>query len=278
MSDTYSNNMPRNEAEAQRLDEQFELTTQNIGYLIHPAIRATLPPTARIADIATGTGVFLQQVAASYPDATLHGSDISTALFPPAASLLPNMQLSRLDVLEPVPESLVGTYDLVHVRLIVAGLLPSSWSSVVQNLSRLLKPGGAMQWEECNFGSAYHMRGGETSTTSAARQLGKIFRDGIGSQLQHGWDALEQNMVSAGLVNVGHDYVSSDRIPETRKAVTRNGMTALVAFARKRSGMSSEEVNAVEEQAYKDIESGCYIRYDTHVFWGFKPEDSQSKI
>lgn len=244
---------------------------RNIGYLIHPAISATLPATARIADIATGTGVFLQTVKTAYPQATLHGSDISTALFPPAASLPPNLQLSRLDVLEPVPPSLVGTYDLVHVRLIVAGLHPSSWSSVVQNLSRLLRPGGAMQWEECNFGHALHLRGGETSTVSAARQLGTLFREGVGEKLRHGWDSLEQDMVDAGLVHVGHDIVSSDRIPETRKAVTKNGMIALVAWARNRSGMSPEELQPIVEAADRDIESGCYIRYDTHVFWGFKP-------
>ncbi|PYH65786.1 class I SAM-dependent methyltransferase [Aspergillus vadensis CBS 113365] len=274
MPDTYSKNMPRNEAEAERLNEQFDLTTQNIGYLIHPNISAALLPTSRIADIATGTGIFLQKVAEIYPEATLHGSDISTALFPPATTLPPNVQLFPLDVLEPVPEHLVGTYDLVHVRLIVAGLLPSSWSGVVKNLCRLLKPGGALQWEECNFGSAWHLRGGENTTCSAARRLSKLFRDGIGEQLRHGWDSLDNNMLSAGLVNVGHDMVSSDRIPGTRKAVSKNGMVALISFARKRGGIPPEELESVVEQAYKDIDSGCYVRYDTHIFWGFRPKSS----
>ena len=32
-----------------------------------------------------------------------------------------------------------------------------------------------------------------------------------------------------------------------------------------------EELEALEEQAYKDIKSGCYVRFDIHTIRGFKP-------
>ena len=73
------------------------------------------------------------------------------------------------------------------------------------------------------------------------------------------------------------DIVSSDRQPETRRTLTENALVAAMGFTRMMTAkqapgaMSTEEMEGIESAAIKDIESGCYIRYDIHTAIGFKP-------
>lgn len=85
-------------------------------------------------------------------------------------------------------------------------------------------------------------------------------------------------MRSAGLVRVDEDIVSSDRDVETREALTANGMLAIFAWAKLMSarGMPGsspmDELKKLEAQAYENIRSGCYVRFDIYIALGFKPE------
>ncbi|KAJ6115229.1 hypothetical protein N7486_001007 [Penicillium sp. IBT 16267x] len=288
MTDVYALNLRRNEDESHRLDEQFDLLTENIGYLIHPEILQSFPTdrTLRVADLATGTGRFLLRLAETNivdDSAILHGSDISDSLFPPLASLPQNMRFILLDIRAPIPKHLQGTYDFVHVRQVAAGMVADDWIGTMTNVAKLLRPGGAMQWEECDFTSVVHLRGAAgDSTEAAARKLGKMFKSGLWEHFRHGWNRLEEGMTAAGLEKVTSELVSSDRVPQTRGPLTRNGMQAILAWANAKAqagGLQDEEgrdvslaeVQTLGEQAYKDIESGCYVRFDIHVAWGVRP-------
>ncbi|KAJ5715970.1 uncharacterized protein N7483_013151 [Penicillium malachiteum] len=290
MSDVYAQNLSRDEAEAIRLDGQFDLLTENIGYLLHPEVLESLSAKSslKVADLATGTARFLLRLVESnsFPEnAILHGTDISPALFPAPAAMPPNIDLGIFDIREPVPTHLEGSYDLVHVRQVAAGLHASEWMPVMVNLTKLLKPGGALQWEECNFANVIHLRGASSACTiNGARKLGTMFRSGLWEHFQHGWNRLEQGMVEAGLQNVGSEFVSSDRIPETRGALTQNGIQVILRWANAKAQagnlqdangkkVSVSEVQALGKQAIKDIDSGCYVRFDIHVGWGFKPNE-----
>jgi hypothetical protein len=159
-----------------------------------------------------------------------------------------------------------------------AGLEPEEWKSAVQNLAQLLKPGGAMQWEECNFGGTEYYRGQPESTVKAARFIGRRFQDGLRSRFLHGWSTLPQDMTAAGLVDVEDDVVSSDRLPETRKEVTTNGLEVMFAWARLMAAnkvpgfLSLERLEELEREVDIDIQSGCYLRYDIHAVRGFLPK------
>ncbi|KAH8785240.1 S-adenosyl-L-methionine-dependent methyltransferase [Diaporthe sp. PMI_573] len=276
MSDAYALNMGRNATEAQRLDEQFELVTKNVGYLLHPEVAATLPPNSQVADVGAGTGIFLQYIQESYPGAILHGFDISAALFPNPAR--PGITMQTLDVKQPIPEELWGKYDLVHVRLLAAAMLADEWAPAVRNVAKMLRPGGWMQWEECDFAGVKHLRGAQGSRVATARRLGRAFRDGLLERFEHGWNTLPGDMSAAGLASVTHDFVSSDRLPETRELVTANGMRAILSWARLMTlrgapgALSVEELSKAEEDAYEDIRSGCYVRFDIHIACGRMPE------
>ncbi|KAL8723971.1 MAG: hypothetical protein Q9181_007048 [Wetmoreana brouardii] len=264
MADSHSTVISRSQTESQR----------NIGYLLHPCITDKLSSSPTIADIGTGTGLFLTRLAKQYPKAILRGFDISSKLFPAPETLPANFELRVMDVKCPPPETEHNRYDVVHVRLLTVAMNSEDWEVAVRNIARLLKPGGALQWEEGNLADGRHLRGGPESSVSAARFVGSLFREGLKEKFAYGWNTLPQIMRTTGFVDVVEDIVSSDRVAETRQALTANGMRAMCAWAKYRmdrdapGSPSLNELQEIEAQAWKDIQSGCYVRFDIHIVVG----------
>ena len=235
-------------------------------------------PGACVADVGTGTAAFLREISRDWPEATLHGYDISTGLFPPINTLPSNISLFLYDARQDVPSYLKGKYDLVHLRLIAAGLSASEWTGVVRNLSQLLKPGGAMQWEECDFTNVRHLPGGPDSTFDTASAMGNMFLTAMKSRFEYGWNGLAAEMCAAGLEDVHTEAVAAHRVYATRSRLTANGMEAIFAWARLQSArgsqgaLSMDYLGELEQKAYADIQSGCYVTFDVHVAWGFRPK------
>lgn len=232
---------------------------------------AALPSDPRIADVGTGTGHFLQcfKDLQARPGAVLDGYDISSAMFPSATP--DKTSLKELDMKKPVPKELHAKYDLVHARMLVAAMLPGEWTAVVANVAQLLKPGGWLQWVECDMTGTKHLRSGVDSRVEAARRSSHMFRAALGERFQHGWNNLPGDMEAAGLMSIIRDCASTDRLPETRERQTANGMRAIFAWMRKTGAMAGEELERAEKEAYADIKSGCYCRFEIHVICGQKP-------
>ncbi|CAG7935500.1 unnamed protein product [Penicillium nalgiovense] len=142
--------LDRDEAETKRLNNQHRFLV-DLSNLIHPSIPRDL---TAVADIGTGTGVWLEDVAKVLPNKSvyLHGFDISSDQFPrghriqrPGQKSIP---LSAHDALHPFPAEHRGRYDLVHIRLLTAGLKQADYTRVLANARALLKPNGWIQWEE----------------------------------------------------------------------------------------------------------------------------------
>lgn len=86
---------------------------------MHPQIQ--LKEGNKVADIATGTGIWPCEVARQAPSSVqFDGFDISDAQFPHPTFLPKNVTLSKLDATLDPPESLYGKYDVVHIRLLMA--------------------------------------------------------------------------------------------------------------------------------------------------------------
>lgn len=152
-SETYTLNHsgvgPRYEKE--RLNFQhnvFLRMTQ--GNLIPTQIAAALPVNPRIADVAAGTGIWLNELSKRLPQAQLEGFDIAPANFGTAVNNVKLNEYSQ-DVLEPFHKDLIGKFDLVHVRLLMFGLKADEWTKAFENISTLLKPGGWAHWEETGY-------------------------------------------------------------------------------------------------------------------------------
>lgn len=218
----------------------------------------------------------MSQLAELYPMATLRGFDISQNMFPAPDELPTNVELSVMDIKKLPPAVEHNRYDVVHIRLLTAVMNVDDWALALDNVLSLLKPGGALQWEECNFADVRHLRGHANSSVTAARFMGSLFRESLKDKFSYGWSTLPQLMKNAGLMHVDEDIVSSDRIVETRQALTTNGMRAIFAWAKYMSNyeapgsLAMHEIEELEAHAEKDIRSGCYVRYDIHITIGFR--------
>ncbi|KAL8743952.1 MAG: hypothetical protein Q9190_003748 [Brigantiaea leucoxantha] len=129
-----------------RLNLQFYLWRDTLGFNIHPVIE--LDNSSCVADIACGTGSWLIDVARSLPDAQLDGFDINLAQAPHTHWLPRNISLRPLDILQDIPDNLLGKYDLVHVRLLVLVVQQVDPKSILKKLHKMLKPGGYLQWDD----------------------------------------------------------------------------------------------------------------------------------
>ncbi|CEN60816.1 hypothetical protein ASPCAL03249 [Aspergillus calidoustus] len=146
----------RDTAESKRLNEQHKLIIEIVDGAIDSSI--PLDRISSVADVATGTGVWLwdvQQALSKIVNSSaryFHGFDISPAQFPAAPD---GIELSVQDVLTPFPPEHRGRYDLIHVRLLVTALGESEFETAVRNMLDILKPGGYLQWVEIDYTPLY---------------------------------------------------------------------------------------------------------------------------
>ncbi|KAI1189307.1 hypothetical protein F5B17DRAFT_450215 [Nemania serpens] len=132
----------------------FSLTAQHylwkdlIGYLVHPDI-LNRKSDLKIADVATGNGIWLQDLAETIsPSSELHGFDISLDQVCPKPWLRANIHMHTWDIFEEPASQFLGFFDIVHVRLITVVVRNNNPRPALKNLTKLLKPGGYLQWDE----------------------------------------------------------------------------------------------------------------------------------
>ncbi|KAI0124803.1 S-adenosyl-L-methionine-dependent methyltransferase [Xylariales sp. AK1849] len=155
-SSIYILNNGENQIEEKRLEYQHGIFLKLTGRLLPDAISKYLETTSspQVADIGTGTGVWLRGLAEQLPPSSrLDGYDFDISKFPPEKTLPHNTRLSFGNILEPFPSELHGKYDVVHVRLLMFGLKTDQWDFACRNLTTLLKPGGWILWEETGYHS-----------------------------------------------------------------------------------------------------------------------------
>ncbi|KAF2192556.1 hypothetical protein K469DRAFT_694643 [Zopfia rhizophila CBS 207.26] len=272
--------LARNATEQQRLARQHEVWTKSIGYLLHPSIAHTLPRNAKIADVGTGTGIWMTELAKASPSTyQFDGYDISDAQFPPPKTLASNITLNFGDFKKPFPENLRSKYDLVNIRLIIISMGEGVWESTLRNILTLLKPGGAVQWIEGNFFVARGFRGtspnssGGHHLTLAQNKLNNTLKQRFGYNFPN-WMEM---YTKADLKNIEEDVISTDRLPEQRPHFTEIGIGAVLgglgnlAKTKAEGYWTEEEVNEYKKKAIEDMKSGAYLRWDIHVSIGFKP-------
>ncbi|KAG9506555.1 hypothetical protein J7337_000087 [Fusarium musae] len=151
MPPIYTLNHGDADKERQRLDFQHcifkTLTRGDLPTVIWQHLKSL--PAPKVADANTGTGIYLKELAPRLPkEAQLDGFDIDTRKFHDPSSLPANVKLQYGNVLEPFTKEYLGTYDLVHVKLLYAALKKDEWLQAVKNLKTLLKPDGFLFWSE----------------------------------------------------------------------------------------------------------------------------------
>ena len=137
--------------ETARLDFQHALFVRlTKGNLLPEHIFRNLPPNARIADVGTGTGIWLNELSKQLPFAQLEGFDMAPENFGIVASNVKLHEYSQ-NALEAFQYELQGKFDVVHVRLLMFGLKSNEWAKAFANLATLLKPGGWVCWEDTGY-------------------------------------------------------------------------------------------------------------------------------
>lgn len=166
-------------------------------------------------------------------------------------------------------------YDLIHVKLMVSGLEKDEWEIVAANALQLLKPGGAIQWAEADFLGSRYLRSGLQGTPRALQHVGRRFQEGISHRLQFGYSTLPVVLEQQGFHNIFQDVVASDRVPETREALTRASYDGIFGWAhmlRMRNvdgAWTLDEIEELKAKTKEEIDSGCYCRYEIYVTIGF---------
>ncbi|OTA52295.1 hypothetical protein K449DRAFT_391510 [Hypoxylon sp. EC38] len=144
----------RNFRTSARLHLQHLLFQNTIGYILEPHVESAIADskTLKVADLGCGNGVWLNDLDSELTkkgiSAQLDGYDVNPTNFPAPAFLPESITLKKLDVFaKPLPEEILGVYDIVHVRA-MSGSLKSDVTPLLSAALDLLKPGGWFQWEE----------------------------------------------------------------------------------------------------------------------------------
>ena len=58
------------------------------------------------------------------------------------------MTFKELDIFEPIPQELLGRYDVVHIRNFICVVQSGNPIPLLSALLKLLKPGGYLHWQE----------------------------------------------------------------------------------------------------------------------------------
>ncbi|KAF4122758.1 hypothetical protein GMORB2_7065 [Geosmithia morbida] len=131
-----------------RLTAQHYLWKDLLGFLSHPDIPVA-DRDLKVADVATGNGIWLQDFGRDKPDSVdLHGFDISLDQVVAEPWLPENVHMHTWNLFEEPPAEFVGYFDVVHVRLITVVIRNDDPRPVLENLTKLLKSGGYLQWDE----------------------------------------------------------------------------------------------------------------------------------
>ncbi|KAL9122036.1 MAG: hypothetical protein Q9187_001413 [Circinaria calcarea] len=169
----------RSYSASSRLNYQFYLWKNTLKFNLHPRIPSP-QPNARIADIATGTGIWLLDLAQEVPETVqMDGMDITLSQAPPKEWLPSNIRMRTWNMFEAVPENLIGQFDIVHVRLVLLVIPDNNPVPVIQNLATMLKPGGYLQWDEQSSFEHRVLTVSPSLPTGALQQMHKLM-DGHG--------------------------------------------------------------------------------------------------
>ncbi|KAF9445095.1 S-adenosyl-L-methionine-dependent methyltransferase [Macrolepiota fuliginosa MF-IS2] len=142
--------LPADEEERKRLRRQHQYLTRAFDN------RPILAPVQfaggdQVLEIGAAAGAWLfdaaQQIESS-SNVNFHAIDIENRHFPSTPP--PNMSFSIASVLE-LPQAWAGKFSYVHQRLLMGALTEAQWPIAIQEIYRVLKPGG---WVEMGEGEA----------------------------------------------------------------------------------------------------------------------------
>lgn len=264
--------LPRDLEEMNRLDFQHYLLRQTFK----GNYAAPIGQPASVLDVGCGTGRWAREMATLFPQATIIGLDVTP---PPADEEAeaggvevrpPNYQFAPGNVLEglPFPD---GSFDFVHMRLLVLALPHDRWPFVVRELVRVARPGGWVESVEATTleqgGPAVDQLMVWIDTLLARRNISFPNGGKVGELLR-----------AAGAVNVVSNRVTlpfgeyGDRVGKLLMTDFFNGAQSYGGLMEAQGIVSAAEFNRVMAQAHADVQSSrfrCVSPF--HIAYGQRP-------
>ncbi|KAG6039055.1 hypothetical protein E4U19_007553 [Claviceps sp. Clav32 group G5] len=150
----------RHQSENDRLNIQHALIKSIMGGKLLMAPVNLERPDLRILDSGTAQANWLLDLAALVPStAQLTGTDIAPEQFPLPSQRPLNMTLQKQSIFDPWNETMLGSFDVVHQRFVLAACQSDEHGRrAVANLLALTKPGG---WIELHEGNMLAIQEGE---------------------------------------------------------------------------------------------------------------------
>ncbi|GAT30326.1 hypothetical protein RIB2604_03303040 [Aspergillus luchuensis] len=242
---------------------------------MHPHI-CTANPEMRIADVGTGTAIWLTDLASKLPKSVrLDGLDVSFDAAPLREWLPPNVTLHYWDVKSPVPEHLIGAYDLVNVRFFAIVLRNSEIKNVLKSLFRLLKPGGYLQWTDADMASIRPVKLRPDISDEPLKRLETVLR-GNDERLHTSWvPNLGTHFQEAKFVDV--DVDRRDPPHYIAHYLFETVILALEVFNRNKDidEQKVQEIRAISRDAAKAYREGSYLQYTYYRVIGRKAPDTE---
>ena len=134
--------LPKDDQEIDRLDHQHYI----FRFLLHENYLAPLQAPGRILDIGCGTGRWAIEMAKAFPSTEIVGLDIVKPT-PDASQRPSNVLFLQRDVLKGLPFT-DRIFDYVHMRFLIGALPAANFQTVVNELSRVVRPGGWIELAE----------------------------------------------------------------------------------------------------------------------------------
>ncbi|PYI04641.1 S-adenosyl-L-methionine-dependent methyltransferase [Aspergillus sclerotiicarbonarius CBS 121057] len=274
LADRLGYSLGHGSAAAFRLNGMFYFWKETFGFNIHPTIaKALQTPNPRIADVATGTAIWLLDLARELPNAILDGLDMTLEKAPAAEWLPANITLREWNMNDEVPPELEGKFDVVHLRLLIIVVENGDPLPIIRKVARMLKPGGWIQWDEFSLRGLRIVKARPGVKSAALESLGRFWEaNGRQDWVEH----LPDSLAKEGFTRTQITYYSplQEYLRGEDEAMIMTCEETAHTLASKGQVEAARDLVQLAHEASLEISAGAALATNKVVCIGQKPVEA----